>query len=276
MSLSREETLAIARHERDALGRTIQYAPPEAWDQASRLPNWRNRDIVAHLAAAEVVAAGVLAAESPAELEEFLKTEEGKQPTLDRFNDFSVRRRAELPLRQVALEWGSAADLFLSRVSTVTPEDWTARRIPWVTGEIPVRYLVQARVAEWWMHGEDIRAGAGLEPRIEHWPISVLNDLAIRALPWALGLAGISYHGRSVRVTLEGAGGGDWHYGLAPRERPAPGRRPDATIGGRGHPFALVAARRVEADDFVQDGTLVVGGDRDLALTVLRNLRVFG
>jgi uncharacterized protein (TIGR03083 family) len=250
--------------------------PPEAWDQESRLPHWRNRDIVAHLAAAEVVAAGVLAAEAPAELDEFLKTEEGRHPTLDRFNDFSVKRRADLPFRQVALEWGSAADLFLSRVGRVTPEDWTGRRIPWVTGEIPVRYLVQARVAEWWMHGEDLRAGGGLEPRIEHWPIFVLNDLAIRALPWALGLAGLTYHGRSVRVTLEGAGGGDWHYGLAPKEVPAPGRTPDATLGGRGYPFALVAARRVAADDYVRDGTIVLGGDQYLAITVLRNLRVFG
>ncbi|HMC51840.1 MAG TPA: maleylpyruvate isomerase family mycothiol-dependent enzyme [Acidimicrobiales bacterium] len=276
MTLPTEQMLATARHERDALGRTIQYTPPEAWEAESRLPGWRNRDIVAHLAGAEVVAAGVLAADNPAELEEYFKTEEGRQPTLDRFNDFSVKRRLDAPFRQVALEWGSAADLFLARAGRVSAEDWTGRRVPWLTGDIPVRYLVQARVAEWWMHGEDIRAGAGLEPRIEHWPIFALNDLAIRALPWALGLAGLTYHGKTVRITLEGAGGGDWHYGLAPREVPPPGRSPDATIGGRGHPFALVAARRVPADDYIRDGTLVVGGDQSLALTVLRNLRVFG
>jgi hypothetical protein len=32
----------------------------------------------------------------------------------------------------------------------------------------------------------------------------------------------------------------------------------------------------VAADDYVRDGTLVVGGDGDLAIAVLRNLRVFG
>jgi uncharacterized protein (TIGR03083 family) len=274
--LDREELLGIARAEREALGRTMQYTPPEAWEKPGGLGEWRNRDIVGHLAAAEVIAAGVLVAEAPAELEEFLKSQEGKNPTLDGFNDFAVNRRAEVPFRQVVSEWGNAADLYLSRASRVSEEDWAKRRVPWVTGEIPVRFLVQSRVAEWWMHGEDIRAGAGLEPRIEHWPIYALNDLAVRALPWALGVAGLSFRGRSVRITLEGAGGGDWHYGLAPKEIPAPRHKPDATIGGRAHAFALVAARRVPADDFIESGHLVLGGDEELARTILRNIRVFG
>ena len=268
--------LGIARHEREALGRSIQYMPPEAWDQDAVLPGWRNRDVVSHLAASEIVAAAVLAAENPAELEEYLKSDEARPPTLDGFNDFAVKRRSDVPFRQVVVEWGSAADLFLARASRVSAEDWTGRRVPWVTGDIPVRYLVQARIAEWWMHGEDIRAGGGLDPRREHWPIYALNDLAIRALPWALGLAGLHYQGKSIRLVLEGAGGGDWHYGLAPREVPPARRAPDASIGGRGHTFATVAARRSDADDVLDAGYLVVGGDEELARTVLRNLRVFG
>jgi hypothetical protein len=148
--------------------------------------------------------------------------------------------------------------------------------VPWFAGEIPVRYLVQSRVAEWWSHGEDLRIGAGLAPRHEHWPIYALNDLAIRALPWALGLAGKSYRGRTVLIELEGAGAGKWHHGLGSREVPAEGRLADATVGGRGYQFAMVATRRVPADLYVEDGTLVLGGDGDLALEVLRALRVFG
>jgi uncharacterized protein (TIGR03083 family) len=275
MGLDREELLGIARHERDALGRSMQYAPPESWERPSGAGGWRNRDVVAHLAASDVAAAAVLAGEAPSELEEYLKTDQGHNPTLDGFNDFAVARRGEAPVRQVIVEWGSAADLFLARASRVTGQDWAAR-VPWVAGEIPVRFLVQARISEWWMHGEDIRAGADLDPRREHWPIYALNDLAVRAIPWSLGLAGVHVRGKAIRVALEGPGGGEWLYGLAPKEVPAPDRRPDATVGGRGHPFALVASRRVAADDVVADGTLVVGGDEDLAMTVLRNLRLFG
>ncbi|HEX9375789.1 MAG TPA: maleylpyruvate isomerase family mycothiol-dependent enzyme [Actinomycetota bacterium] len=276
MGIGHDELLGIARHEREAVGRTIQYTPPEAWGADSPAEGWRVRDVVAHLAAAEVAAAAVLAGEQPVELDEYVKTEEEHNPTVDGFDRFAVSRRADAPLRQVIREWGAAADLFLSRASAVSDEDWSSRRVPWFAGEIPVRYLVQSRVAEWWSHGEDIRTGAGLEPRREHWPIYALNDLAVRALPWALGLAGRSYRSKSVLVELEGAGGGTWHHGLGPREVPGEGRRPDATIGGRAYQFAMVATRRLLADPLVEDGTLTVGGDVDLSLDVLRNIRVFG
>lgn len=276
MTLARDDLLGIARAEREAIGRTIQYTPPEAWDASSAYGEWRNRDVVAHLAASDVAAAAVLAGEAPAELEEYLQSDDGRaDPTLDGFNDSSVRRRSEVPFRQVVREWGEAADLFLARASRITPEDWATRRVPWVAGEIPVRFLVQGRISEWWSHGEDIRGGAGLPSRGEHWPIYALNDLAIRALPWALGLAGLTYHGRSVEVALDGPGGGRWHHGLAPKEVPAERRKPDARIGGRAPAFALVAARRVPALEYVEGGQLVLGGDQDLAMDVLRNVRVF-
>lgn len=277
MSIEHEELLGIARHEREALGRTIQYTPPEAWEAPSPAPGRRVRDVVAHVAAAEVAAAAVLVGEEPVELLEFLKSDEGRlDPTVEGFNTFAVRRRADAPVLQVIREWGSAADLFLQRAALVNEDDWKGRRVPWFAGEIPVRYLAQSRVAEWWSHGEDLRAGAGLAPRQEHWPIYALNDLAVRALPWALGLAGRSYRGRSVLVELEGGGGGRWHHGLGAREVPAEGRLADATIGGRSYAFAMVATRRVPADVYVEDGTLVIGGDEEIALEVLRALRVFG
>jgi hypothetical protein len=175
----------------------------------------------------------------------------------------------------VATEWGRAADLFLTRASATSQEDWTGKRVPWLVGELPIRYLVQSRISEWWIHGEDIRAGAGLPARLEHDPIHAVNDLAIRTIPYALGVAGISYPGRSVRIDLEGAGGGTWHYGLAPREHPGPGTRPDAWIEGRAYPFAVVAARRVPAEGYVADGTFATGGDEDIALDVLEYIRAF-
>jgi hypothetical protein len=128
---------------------------------------------------------------------------------------------------------------------------------------------------EWWVHGEDIRAGVGLEPRREHWPIYCTNDLGIRTLPWALGLAGLHYPGKSVEFLLEGSGEGRWHYGLAPRELPDASKVPDALVEGRGDRFAQVAARRVPADEYIADGTLVLSGDEDLAVNVLTCIRAF-
>src|SRR5206468_3851799 len=133
--------LGIARHEREAMGRTIQYTPPEAWPAASPVERLRNRDVVAQLAATEVAAAAVLGGEEPAEVEEYLKTEAGRaDPTVGGFNKFAVTRRAEAPVFQVIREWGAAADLALRRASLVDEDSWKDHRVPWFAGEIPVRY----------------------------------------------------------------------------------------------------------------------------------------
>jgi uncharacterized protein (TIGR03083 family) len=275
MTLDRPWLLATARAEREALGRTIQYTPPEAWQQDSPSPGWRNRDVVSHLAAGEVAAAATIAGEVPAEFEEYAKGLNGEPASLDGFNEFSVLRRAELPFRQVVTEWGRAADLFLARASKITLEDWTTQKVQWMAGPIGVRYLVQSRVMEWWLHGEDILAGGGNPPRLEHPPIYCVNDLAVRTIPYALSLAGLSFPGRSIKVELEAVGGGTWHWGLAPRETPPPGKPPDAVIIGRAYAFALVAGRRVPAEYYLAEGILQTGGDDALAETVLQHLRAF-
>lgn len=275
MTLDPKELLAAAHAERERLGRTIQFAPPESWEAESRCVGWRNRDVMAHLAAQETAAAQVIAGEPATEFEEFREAQDPKDFWVDGFNEWAVVRRGELPYRQVIVEWGPAADRLLVRASKLSDEEWGGLRVPWVAGEIGVRYLIQSRIVEWWLHGEDIRAGAGLDENLQHWPIHLTNDIAIRMLPWALGQAGLSYAGRSVRIHLEGMGGGDWHYGLAPGETPAEGKIPDAYIDGRAHSFALVAGRRTPAQAFLDDGNLVLGGDEELGLAILQNIRAY-
>jgi hypothetical protein len=114
-----------------------------------------------------------------------------------------------------------------------------------------------------------------LPARVEHPPIFCVNDLAVRMIPYALGLAGLSFPNRSVRVELTAAGGGSWHRVLAPRATPTPGKEPDVVIEGRAHPFALVAGRRVPAEYYLAEGILQVAGDVELGETILHHLRAF-
>jgi len=282
MTLERRWLLGTARAEREALGRTIQYTPPEIWEADSVSVGWRNRDIIAHLAASDVAAAAVLGGEVPAEIEEFVKAQ-GQTPgeggagpiSIDSFNQRTVERRANEPFRTVVTEWGRAADLLLARAARIPPEEWPERRVPWVGGQIRVTYLVQSRVMEWWFHGEDLLTAADLPPRLEHPPIHCVNDLAVRTIPYALALAGLSFPGKSLRIALSAAGEGTWHQGLAPREVPPQGKEPDAVIEGRAYAFALVAGRRVPAEYYLADGVLQVGGDVGLGETVLQHLRAF-
>ncbi|MGH2765718.1 MAG: maleylpyruvate isomerase family mycothiol-dependent enzyme, partial [Actinomycetota bacterium] len=169
--MDRDRLLAVARHERDALGRTVQYTPPERWLVESPGDGWRVKDVLAHLAASEAAAAALVGGEDAAELDEYRTSLEGQPVTPDGWSDWSVARRADVAPVALGLEWGRAADLLLSRAGAASDEAWREEEIPWVAGDIRLRYLVQARVAEWWVHGEDIREGAALPPRREHWPV---------------------------------------------------------------------------------------------------------
>ena len=275
MSLDREQLLGVAHAERQRLGRMIQYADPHTWDQPSAADGWWNRDVIAHLAAGDTIAAQLVAGEAPAELEEW-RAEHPEGPfDIDAFNAWTVNLRSGLDTRELLTLWGQAAESFLSHCATISDEDWVSKRYDYVAGPIAARYLVQTRVVEWWLHGEDVRATNGLGPNVQHWPINLTIDLAVRMLPWSLGRAGLDLSGLSVKVDVDGAGEGSWHWGLGSGEAPSGRKKADVTIVGRAPQLALVAGQRLKPDDVLSSGNVVLGGDRLLADTVLRHLRAF-
>ena len=275
VTISRDELVGVAHAERQRLGRTIQYAAPEIWEQPSTCPGWWNRDVVAHLAGQDTAAAQLVKGDPAEELDAYRATLDGEELTTDGLNAFLVNNRSGLPYRDVLSAWGQAAEALLAYAALLDDAEWADRRFEWLSGAIAARYLIQSRVVEWWIHGEDVRAAAALDPGVQHWPIHLTIDLGVRMLPWALGRAGLDLSGRSVQIRLEGAGGGAWHWGLGVGETPAPDARPDAVIEGRAPQFALVAAKRLSADDVLEAGTVVVGGNRAIGETVVRRIRAF-
>ena len=276
VSISREELIGIAHAERQRLGRTIQYAPPSIWEEPSVCSGWWNRDIMAHLAALDTAATQLMKGDHAQELDEYLALlGDTGSITSDGLNAFLVDRRSGLPYRDVLTTWGRAAEAFLVYAALLSEDAWHQTRFPWLSGEIAARFLVQSRVVEWWIHGEDIRAAADLDPGFQHWPIHLTVDMAVRMLPWSLEQAGIDLQGLSVQIDLEGAGEGSWHWGLGTGEAPQYDKKPDALIQGRAPQFALVAARRLTPDDMLDAGVLVLGGNTDIAEVVLRHIRAY-
>ena len=269
--MERTKLIGILHAERARLGRTIQFTNPGTWDSPSPCRGWSNRDLLAHLAAQDTAAAQAIGGELAAELDAFREAN-GGDLWVDGFNGWAVGVREDLSARQIVTDWGRAADLLCSRTADLPAEE---SRVPWLAGEISVRYLIRSRIVEWWLHGEDLREGTGQTPNPQHWPVHLTCDMGVRMLPYALGLAGLSFPGASVRVDLSGMGEGTWHWGLSPRESPAEDKKPDAWIEGRALAFALVAARRVPAEASLDDGNLVIGGNEDLASAVLRHIRAY-
>jgi uncharacterized protein (TIGR03083 family) len=275
MVLDREWLLGVARQEREGLGRAIQYTRPDAWERPSP---WRGRpvaDVLCHLAASEIAAAAVYGGENPAELEEFRKALGDEDFTIEGWNDWSVARRAEQSPVTTGLEWGRAANLLLARASKTSDEEWRERALPWLGAELRAGYLIQSRVVQWWLHGQDIRIGGGQEIRREHPPTYAVNDFAIRLIPYALSLAGEDLPGLTVEVELEEVGGGTWLQATEAGLTPDPEAQPDVIIQGRGSWFALVATHRMEPDVALYEGNVNVGGDVSAGEVIVRTLRAF-
>jgi uncharacterized protein (TIGR03083 family) len=275
MDIDRDRMLAIARHERDALGRTIQYTPPDHWKSESPCEAWRVKDVLAHLAASDVTAAALAGDEEPAELEEYRKSLDGEPVRPDGWNKWSVERRADVSPVALGSEWGRAADLLLARAGRSSDEDWHHKEVAWVAGDIRLKYLAQARISEWWVHGEDIREGGRLPPRREHWPVHVVNDFAVRLIPYSLSLAGQERSEKVVRIELDGVGAGTWLRSTDPSRDAEPAARPDAYVEGDGYAFASVAGGRADPEVCMYEGLLLTGGDAELAENVIRTLRSF-
>jgi uncharacterized protein (TIGR03083 family) len=278
VSLDRDQLLGIAHAERQRLGRMIQYADPETWEIPSACEGWWNRDVIAHLAAYDTLAAQLVADQDPSELLEY-REQLGDEPfTVDGFNAWTVARRSGLETREVLDLWGRAAESFLVHASLLPVDAWRDRRFDFTAGPIAATYLVQSRVTEWWLHGEDVRATNGLGPHYQHWPIYLTIDLAVRMLPWQLSRVGMNaagLEGLSVQIDAEGAGSGSWHWGLGAGEIPDRKKKPDAYIQGRAPQIALVAGGRLPIDDVLDSGNIVLGADRDLADLALRHLRAY-
>lgn len=279
MTLDREQLLGVAHAERQRLGRMIQFAGPETWEQPSAAAGWWNRDVMAHLAASETAAAQLMAGEDAAELDEY-REQLGDEPfTVDGWNAWSVNRRSGLETREILDTWGRAADAFLAFAARMSDDEWRTTRLRWLAGDIAPRYLVQSRVVEWFLHGEDMRATNGVargwQIGWQHWPVHLTIDMGIRMLPWALGQRGYDLAGSSVEVHVEGAGQGSWHWGLGAGEVPPSDKKPDTSIVGRAPQLALVAGRRLSADEVLDSGLIVIGGDAALGELLLRTLRAY-
>src|SRR4029453_14516479 len=86
MTLDRLTLLGIAHAERQRLGRTIQYAEPETWQQPPACEGWGNPDVMAPLGGQDTAAAQLMNDEPAVEFDEYRSTLGDQEFTVDGFN----------------------------------------------------------------------------------------------------------------------------------------------------------------------------------------------
>ncbi|MGH3243533.1 MAG: maleylpyruvate isomerase family mycothiol-dependent enzyme [Spirillospora sp.] len=126
------------------------------------------------------------------------------------------------------------------------------------------------RAFETWIHADDIARRTGrslLPPPAEHlYPIA---EIGVRSLPKALAVTGRDHPGRTLRIILDGPGGGRWTIPLGAAA--AAGDDPSAQVRMDVVEFCFLAGGRRSLADIDAE----TGGDPDLARDVLEAASAF-
>ena len=212
-----------------------------AWARPSRCEGWSVSDVVLHLWHSDQLALasvrGELAASTPAYAGEV--------------DDLAGARVAEdrVGLRgaEVLERWRATAATLRAELRACDPSS----RLQWVAGDLAAQTLATTRLAECWIHTNDIQ---DTEPsdRLVH-----VARLAWRTLPYAFARAGRSMKG-AVRFELAGPSGAPWVFG----DDGAP-----TVVRGSGVELCRVASRRVEPS---ATSLVATGPDGDAVLELVR------
>jgi uncharacterized protein (TIGR03083 family) len=164
------------------------------------------RELVAHLAAMESLPAMWLGV-----------------PTLPQVEQEGVEERTAAVL-EVTRDWTFDAVIALWRrsmaaVRAAAPRDAMCR---WFGSQMPADLVLLFRAFETWTHTDDIRRAVGRA--LDSPSAAALRTMAegsMTMIPVALEASGLTRRGRSARIVLTGAGGGEWNVPMEVGANPA-------------------------------------------------------
>jgi uncharacterized protein (TIGR03084 family) len=203
----------------------------DGWSRPSRCDGWSVADVVLHLAQTNEMAIGSAQGRFTDALTVLTKGVEAAG-NVDDGADLMVRHERGMPVTALLDRWQRSADTLVAALTSVDPHE----RVDWVAGQLSARTLTTTRLAETWIHTDDVADAleVTLAPaeRLRH-----VARLAWRTLPYAFTRAGRALSG-PVAFELEGPSGAAWTF--VPEDDPA------TTIRGDGVELCLVAARRID------------------------------
>lgn len=239
----------------DALAAIVQPLDADGLRRPSLCPGWSVADVLLHLAQTNEMAAAsvtgtfddaigawVAAAATGADVDGMA----GAVVDAERGDPVEARDR-----------WAASAQAMVAGFVDTDP----AARVPWVAGEMAARTLATTRIAETWIHTEDIARGLGIAqaPTDRLWHVA---RLVHRTLPYAFAQAGLDTPG-AICFALnspEQRSSADttWRFG----DHDAP-----TVIHGPAQDLCWVAGQRADASTTALRGE---GPDAEAALRVMR------
>lgn len=246
VGLSASSPAALFGHQVHALTRLLDTVSGAEWT-ASTPAGWTVQELVGHLLAGASYInwqAGLLPADPGG----------GELVWLPRSEAVIADQREREPARTVR-DWRAQADVLHGHLAGSAREELRAT-IPWFGHDTPLRVVAVIHAFETWVHAEDIRQATGRPPELPTpADLESMSRLATQLLGSALN-ASPTAGGRTARLVLTGAGGGE--LSVPPGSDPTAS---DVTVTADVVTFCRLIGGRVPPADFPHR----VDGDPDLA-----------
>jgi uncharacterized protein (TIGR03084 family) len=203
------EILAALADQQAELDALINPVDDAAWAQPSRCEGWTVGDVVLHLAQTNEMALASLEHRMDAYLHDKLRGLPASANVDDGAGALVDKERGAPPA-DVYARLQRATDQMMDAYRAADPHD----RVQWVAGMLSVHTLSTTRLAETWIHTNDVAFGLGIElpspERLKH-----IARLAWRTLPYAFTRAGRELHGK-VAFDLAAPDGRSWVFDDGP------------------------------------------------------------
>src|SRR5205085_9117371 len=190
---------ALFGHQIHALAGLLDTIAPSGWG-ASTAAGWTVHELVAHLLAGASYInwqLGLVGADPGG----------GEMMWLPRSEVVIAGQRKNEPARTVD-EWRAQADLLHGHLAGAVRDDLLVP-IQWFGHDTPLRVVAVIHAFETWVHAEDIRRATGRAPEAPTpADLESMSRLAARLLGSAMS-ASPTASGRTARLALTGAGGGE-------------------------------------------------------------------
>jgi len=208
----------------------------DGWATPSRCAGWSVADVVLHLAQTDEMARASLEGRLAEHVEAVGEVWAQATDVDDGAARMVALERDGLGAADVHARWREAAAGVRSAAEALDP----STRVLWVAGELAARTLLTTRLAECWIHTEDVAVPLGIDlPATDR--LRPIARLAWRTLPYAFARAGRPAPG-PVAFHLTGPGGDEWRFD--PDGDPAP-----TVVTGPALDLCRVAGQRASAAD---------------------------
>jgi uncharacterized protein (TIGR03083 family) len=255
------DPVAAYRTQLDDLSALVGTLAPGDWTEAT-ITGWTVHELLAHLLAIEGYTARLLGVDDSFAIPEGTESDHLGMtgPTVEAWSHGDPAATVQAWRNLVAANVAHLQELPAERLDD---------RVSFHGLDLSIRSFLGVRTFEVWTHTDDVRRALG-RPLDDPDPVRLrfMSTLAVNALPLGLAMSGIDDTGRTVRILLTGAGGGEWLQALTLEAEPGP---PDATLVADVVDFCRLAAQRLTPDDLPHTAE----GDREVVRDVLVGAQVF-